>query len=260
MNLNNGVVEISQFIDIGDRPYQQDCVATDISDDSGAAFAVICDGMGGLAGGELSSKVAAWNLRKAFCEAEITDIREFFKSQVKRLDRLVISFAREKGVGNTGTTLVAAVIEKGELYWVSVGDSSLYLIQRGKAIRQTRAHNYELFLKMKLDRGEVSQEELKRDKQKRDALISYIGKGNVDLVDVNTSPIQLQNGDLVLLCSDGLTKILSDDEIEAITDRFSDDLSSAVWILMREVKRKADEKKRKTDNISIVLMQYRTEC
>ena len=79
----------------------------------------------------------------------------------------------------------------------------------------TRDHNYWLRLNEMVASGAMTMEEAMAQK-KKEALISFLGIGNVSLMDINTSPFELRFGDVVMLCSDGITKTLPDEQIKTI--------------------------------------------
>jgi serine/threonine protein phosphatase PrpC len=115
---------------------------------------------------------------------------------------------REKG----GSTVVAVIIHDRMLYWVAVGDSRIYLIRNGAIMQVNREHVYSVELDEKAATGEISWEVAAGD-PKREALTSYIGMEAIEKVDRSLRPMQLLDGDRVLLMSDGVFGVLTDDEI-----------------------------------------------
>ena len=121
--------------------------------------------------------------------------------------------ARQAGLeGQTGSTLAAAVIKDDELYWVSVGDSRIYLYRRGEMTQLTTDHDYARELAREAALGNISPEEAATHPQ-RQALTSYLGLPFLSEIDRNEDPIILEPGDRILLCSDGLYKTIPDEEI-----------------------------------------------
>ena len=111
--------------------------------------------------------------------------------------------------------MVACIAEDNRLYWASVGDSRIYII-RGNEMRQvTRDHNYWLRLMEMVNAEKMTMEEAMNTRQK-EALISFLGIGNVSLMDINTEPFEMKYGDVIMLCSDGITKTLPDKQIKKI--------------------------------------------
>lgn len=206
----------------GNREYQQDAVYVTPSKVLAAnkktrVMGIVCDGMGGMADGGKASQTAIQMMLQGFKNIEKmpeVDIPGFFQQGIKVIDRVIHDFPKEDGKGS-GTTMVACIVEDNRLYWASVGDSRIYII-RGNQIQQvTRDHNYWLRLMEMVEAGQITMEQASSMKQK-EALISFLGIGNISLMDINTTPFELQYGDIVMLCSDGITKTLSDDRIKKI--------------------------------------------
>lgn len=244
---------------VGNRSYQQDALYVTPSKILAAnkktrALALVCDGMGGMADGGRASRTAIELLVQAFLKVEKDpelNIPLFFRQAICAADRVISEFPKENGRGS-GTTMVACIAEDNRLYWASVGDSRIYII-RGRQIRQvTRDHNYWLCLQEKVAAGELTLEEAKANRSK-DALISYLGIGNISLMDINTEPFQLQYGDIVMLCSDGITKTLSDRQIQEII------LADAVRPEQKAealVEAATHTNSHSQDNTSVVLIHY----
>ncbi len=206
----------------GNRKYQQDAAYVTpskvlASNKRTRVMALVCDGMGGMSDGGKASRTAMQMMVQGFTkiekEAEV-NIPEFFQTGIRVVDRTIHDFPKEDGKGS-GTTMVACIVEDNRLYWASVGDSRIYII-RGNQIKQvTRDHNYWLRLQNMVAAGQLTMEEAKAKRQK-EALISFLGIGNVSLMDINTAPFELQYGDVIMLCSDGITKTLPDAQIKRI--------------------------------------------
>ena len=139
---------------------------------------------------------------------------------------------------------MGVAIKNGFLQWISVGDSKIYVIRRDDMVCVTKEHNYLMLLNKQLEEGTIDEEEYAREVKRGAALISYLGMGNVNLMDANPNPLPLEDGDIVVLCSDGLYKALSD----------ADDLEAAVQELQMQAQISAG---RVQDNTSIVVLSYR---
>ncbi len=207
---------------LGNREYQQDALFVSGSRKLAAnkktrILAVVCDGMGGMADGGRASRKAIDMMVQGFQKVEKApglNIPRFFQEGIYAIDQAIASFPKE-GTKGSGTTMVACIAEDNRLYWASVGDSRLYII-RGTQIKQvTRDHNYWLRLKEMRAAGKITDKELMEARHK-EALISYLGMGNISLMDINTVPFEMQLGDVIMLCSDGITKVLSDEHIKQI--------------------------------------------
>lgn len=207
---------------VGNRNYQQDALYVDSSKMLAAnkktrLLAVVCDGMGGMADGGKASRTAIQMMIQGFQTVQKNpemSIPAFFRQAIVMIDRTVYSFPKENGRGS-GTTMVACIIEDNRLYWASVGDSRIYIIRGHQMQQVTRDHNYWLILQEQVAAGQITMEEAVANR-KKEALISYLGMGNVSLMDINPTPVELQYGDMVMLCSDGITKTLPDAQIQKI--------------------------------------------
>ncbi len=238
---------------IGTRSNQEDTIFGYVEGER--AVAVVCDGMGGLSGGELASKAAAESLAGAwFLQKEIADIPAFLEAEAIKADEKV--FLQEDASGkrlHAGTTIVAAIIRKNELYWMSVGDSKIYIVRGGEILSVCREHNYRLTLDARLRQGEMTPEEYAAEEYRAEALISYLGMGNVSLIDVNRKPFLLEDKDIVLLSSDGLYRSLSEEEILGILKACESDMETAAKALTAAA---LGEKTKGQDNTSVVILQY----
>lgn len=214
----NRITRIESYSDsvIGTRDYQQDSYQVFIDDV--AALAVICDGMGGMNGGEKASELAVKRfVRDFYEESPMKNLPRFLEAEAVHLDYLVHDIKDENGNElAAGTTLAAAVIAQNRLHWLSVGDSKIYLLRGGMMYCLTKEHNYKTMLLEQLEKGEINLELYEQEIGRGDALTSYLGMGNIFLIDCNRTSFQLQNEDILLLCSDGLYKTLSEEQIQAL--------------------------------------------
>lgn len=252
------IIKVGLSSIIGTRKYQQDSAIT-IDENTmrktgyKKCIAVLCDGMGGMEGGEIASAISAKTLFDDYMNNFPENVPAFFRSEVKKLDRIVCGLTNEKNeVLNSGSTLVSVVIEEGKMYWVSVGDSRIYVIRGGKMVQITTDHNYYYILRQQAESGKISFEEAANN-PKGEALISYIGLGRDGEIGGNEQPIPLEPGDLILLCSDGLYKALSDQEICDIANTCQNNVAQVANMLTAATMTK---QRKSQDNTSVVLLKY----
>lgn len=204
---------------IGSRDEQQDAfLFSDMENRELVArvgiVAVLGDGMGGLMMGRESSDLAVRTFLVEYCsktaEETINDelLRAFQVANAAVFDMA----SRANLAWNTGTTLVAAVVDLDELFWISVGDSRIYLYREGALKQLNCDHNYGRELQSQVEQGAISQEEADNHPE-RHALTSYIGMDYLREVDYSKQGLPLLAGDRILLCSDGLHGVLSEEEM-----------------------------------------------
>ncbi len=248
------------YTETGNRQYQQDAVYVSgsrilASNKVTRVLGVVCDGMGGMADGGKASQTAIQMMIQGFRQIEKlpnVDIPAFFRQGIRAMDQTIHDFPTENGKGS-GTTMVAVIVEDRKWYWASVGDSRIYFI-RGKNMWQvTRDHNYWLRLQEMVAAGQITQEEAMGHRQK-EALISFLGIGNVSLMDIGIQPGELQAGDTIMLCSDGITKTLSDDQIRRI---ITEDIVSMEEKAKTLVRAAVTNNTHSQDNTSVAVIQYR---
>jgi serine/threonine protein phosphatase PrpC len=151
-----------------------------------------------------------------------------------------------------GTTMVAVIIHEGNLYWAAVGDSLIYLVRSGAIIQVNREHTYAVELDEKAAIGEISWEAAASD-PKRAALTSYLGMGKPEKIDRCLRPVKLLPGDRVLLMSDGIFGVLTDEEIlEAMVQSPQE---SAVKLQEMTLGKNNPNQ----DNLTAVILQYSRE-
>ena len=204
---------------IGARQEQQDAFAfSDPSDKNflahGGLLALISDGMGGLSNGQQASMSA---VRAFLAEYERKQKVETIPAALLRGLQAAfdaVNAVNQGGGGQAGATLVAAAARDRELYWVSVGDSHLYLLRRGKLVQLNRDHSYRERL---LD--QVAHEQIRLDDAmthpEREHLTSYLGMIGSPEIDGNLKPFVLEPDDCVILCTDGVYRSLTDQEFAA---------------------------------------------
>ncbi|RJX19166.1 MAG: Stp1/IreP family PP2C-type Ser/Thr phosphatase [Ammonifex sp.] len=168
----------------------------------------VADGMGGHLAGEIASKLALKILAEAVYTHSPVDPLPALMAATEQANRQVYTLAVEKEeYGGMGTTLTACFIQAQTLYWAHVGDSRGYLVREGKISQFTRDHS---LVSDYVREGKITPEEAETHPY-RNVLSRALGTEPTVLAD--TGKVQLQTGDLLLLCTDGLTLHLADTEI-----------------------------------------------
>lgn len=221
----------------------------------------VCDGMGGHNAGEIASKMAIETLHAFIAKShgEEKDITwpyglepnlsfeaNRLKTAIKLANKRVFKAAdnREDYTG-MGTTLVAALVNGDILTVGGAGDSRVYRVREGKLTQLTRDDSW---VSAAWAEGILSSDEIDRHPL-RNVITKAVGaKDNIDL---ETSEHKLQAGDLVLLCSDGLHAMISDDAILGLLDPPPPSLEKAADALI-DAANEAGGK----DNVSVVLLRY----
>ena len=204
---------------------------------------LVADGMGGHRAGDLASEYTVSMVREAVEKSMRTIPMQILRGAFQYANQKLIEKAREsKAYAGMGTTLVAATVVDDTAYVVNVGDSRLYKV--GDTIEQiTEDHSLvEEMVRM----GEISKEEA-RNHPERNIITRAIGVA--ETVEPDYFDTQLQTGECLLLCSDGLSNMMEDSQMKAILDRRKD-LRSGV----EELVDTANENGGK-DNIAVVVVE-----
>ncbi len=181
--------------------------------DGGALLCVVCDGMGGAKSGNVASSLATEvfveEIRRSWVPGMESDrIDQMLRSAVKLANFTVFDQAAQfEEFSGMGTTLVAALVREKKATLVNVGDSRVYGINRSGISLLTKDHS---LVQMMVDRGDLTPEGAK----------SYPGKNLITRA-VGTEPLvicdiyhrEVNKGDYLLLCSDGLSNVMDDQEI-----------------------------------------------
>lgn len=213
--------EIGNVHNQGRREEQQDsfCIS-DVSNkadlESKGLMAVVADGMGGLESGASVSQLVSNIFLNKYRSSAIPDCKSFLYEAVIESEREVEKYIEVNHVDG-GSTLVAVMIREGQLSFISVGDSFIFLIRAGKLIKLNTEHTYGNLLRERAARGEIDPEEAEIN-PKRGSLTSYIGIGNLRLINQSGTPIPMLDGDILFLCSDGVYNALGDSALlEVVT-------------------------------------------
>lgn len=220
----------------------------------------VADGMGGMEAGEVASQIAVDTLsefeadlkaRISRAEAERTsearlDLGELLETAFQAGHEAIVQEARRRGVSGMGTTLVAAALLEDRAVICHVGDSRAYLL-RGPQLRQlTEDHSVaQLYYR----HGRISKAEIETHPD-RNKIYQAVGCGN--RIDPELIEVELHDGDVLLLCSDGLCGLVSDKAIARLIE--SQDLERSARRLVQAANRLGGP-----DNITVALARFTAE-
>ena len=208
---------------------------------------VLADGMGGHPEGEVAAQLALQTISALYqkeARPVIKDTTEFLSSALMAAHHQIVRYASEKGMLDTPrTTLVACILQGAGATWVHCGDSRLYVVRDSELLTRTRDHSYLEQQNAKTARVEHIN---------RNILFTCLGSPTKPVFDI-TGPVILQQGDKLLLCSDGLWGSLSDDEI--VSHLSAKSVSDAVPDLVERALRAGGEH---SDNVTVLAMEWET--
>jgi PPM family protein phosphatase len=208
---------------------------------------VVADGMGGAQAGEVASRLAAAAFRE-YHEADALEPEARVRAIVQEANRRIYERAREDAeASGMGTTITAALVEPASVTIGHVGDSRAYRLHEGKLEQLTQDHSLVADL---IRSGRLTPEEAEAHPQ-RSVITRALGTDAE--VDVDTLTVEASPGDVFLLCSDGLTTMVPDEEIYEIVRR-AKDLESAAKALVKAANRGGGE-----DNVTVVLFSVAPE-
>ena len=213
---------------------------------------VVSDGMGGALAGDVASRMAIESVREVMvaddgdgCDADASLV-DCLKHATMQANRAIhFKSMEDSRCSGMGATLTGAAIKDDKLDLVQVGDSRAYVV-RGDQIRL--ATKDQSLVQQLVDVGQISEEEAETH-MFRNVILQALG-AQTELLPA-TARIQLRNGDVLLLCSDGLSGKLRNDEIRQIVSASTDDLGAACTALIAEANNRGGE-----DNITVVLAKF----
>jgi serine/threonine protein phosphatase PrpC len=230
---------------------------TRLTDTPQGRLLIVADGIGGHGGGEVASAVAIdamahyafetmpWVMRGSQCSTEA--LAEGLNGALRNAQARIRRVARRKGLNeDLGTTFTMAYVAWPDLYVCHVGDSRAYLLRDGALHRVTKDHT----LAQQLVDGAAMSEEDARGSRFSHVLVNAVG-GRSDDLDVELHKLELQLDDQLLLCSDGLYDMVSDDAISEVLRNVSRPVQQAVDELVDAANAAGGR-----DNITVVLARF----
>ncbi len=255
---NKLVFDASTLINLGRRERQEDAVVSDFSSGEAFGFVVLSDGMGGHAAGDVASKIV---VTEVFSELKLQsgDTDELEPHIVEVLRRAAVSankcvgmYARQcPAARGMGATLLAPVFIQDHLYWISVGDSPLYLFREGVMVRLNENHTLMSQIDYLVGSGIMGRDEVLNHPD-QSSLTSVLIGHDIAQVDCRSAPVHIKEGDIFVVASDGL-QFLTEDQIETVLrfsqKRSAEDIGAA---LMKEVQKLDDPAQ---DNVSLCIVK-----
>jgi PPM family protein phosphatase len=174
-------------------------------------LAVVCDGMGGHAAGDVASHIAIDTIVREW--RILDDPADALQRALTLANRAIVSASQSnRELGGMGTTCVALILREGKAWCAHVGDSRCYLLRDGQLHRMTEDHSAVMEM---VRRGEISEDEA-RTHPHRNVIRRALGSRSEVVATVWPSPLPLLPGDQFLLCSDGLHDVVTDDEMRRV--------------------------------------------
>jgi serine/threonine protein phosphatase PrpC len=209
---------------------------------------VLADGMGGHPEGEVAAQLALQTVSALYqreARPVVRDPREFLTAALMAAHHQIMRYAGEKGMLDTPrTTLVAAILQGNSATWIHCGDSRLYVVREGELLTRTRDHSY--------SEHREATSLMRINPVNRNILFTCLGSPTRPVFDVS-GPVMLQQGDRLMLCSDGLWGSLKDDEIVHELSRLP--VHEAVPEMVEKALRNGGEY---GDNVTVVAVEWET--
>ena len=228
------------------RDHNEDSV-TILKNGNGEQLLVVADGMGGHRAGEVASSMVITHLGKRFSEVSSIgsklDAINWMKDNINEINKEIIDYTKDHPeASGMGTTTVMALYTGEYLIFGNIGDSSGFVYKNGKLTKVTKDHT---LVNLLVASGDLTEEEAKYH-PKRNVLMKALGssdKAEIDVFDVEPSV------DGILLCSDGLTTMLTKEQIEKVLNDEELEIEEKIVKLIRKSNARGG-----TDNISIAYL------
>lgn len=206
---------------------------------------IVADGMGGHRAGDFASRFSVNEFEKELKEQKARTVIGSMEGAIRAVnDRLLKEAEAEPEYRGMGTTFVAACIQNETLYVLNIGDSRLYVLSEKGTIRQiTQDHS---LVEEKILRGEIERKDAKNHPEKN---VITRALGAMEQVIPDFFEVELEAGAYVVLCSDGLTNMVEDDNIKEIVLENDSDLKEKAEKLIALANENGGK-----DNISLVLV------
>lgn len=233
---------------IGQRENQEDFSVFRTLGGGSQLLAVMADGMGGHASGEVASKNAVDSFSETFSTYPSQQLNARLAAALQQANaRLAQSISEVPALDGMGCTLIGAHIDSNGLSWISVGDSLLYLIRGNRVKRLNADHSMMALIRDSVASGKMTEAEA-RNYPYKNALRSAVTGGEITLIDTSSTPLRLLKGDVVVIATDGLLTLSEPEILNVIRSCKQREASKISTNLIRAVESK---NKPKQDNTSV---------
>jgi serine/threonine protein phosphatase PrpC len=250
--------DVASGISQGARDYQEDAITSDFPVGAEAGFVVLADGMGGHAAGDVASKIV---LTEVFSELKFhfADVSSF-EARAPEILRSVANLANETLREHTrshpetdgmGATLVVPALVENRLWWISVGDSPLFLYRAGTLSQLNEDHSMAPQIDFMVRSG-LMDPQVAANHPDRNCLISVLMGTRIPKIDCPVKPFELKQGDIVVCASDGL-QFLSNAQIEKVLGKYRRSRSTEIAERLLDELQRLDDPDQ--DNISFTIIK-----
>jgi protein phosphatase len=213
---------------------------------------VVCDGMGGHVGGKMASETAINAIHDFFLNNITLDPREAIYHSIIAANEAILNKARQQpeltGMGSTCVMLV--VTSDGKAYYGHVGDSRIYIFQGRDERNRKQLTKDHSFVQLLVDAGQITKEQAEHHSRKNE-ITNALGLPNMQPPTVCREPIEPEAGNCFLLCSDGLTGMVSDDRIQRIICKHEINIQVRADELVKTANNNGG-----VDNITVELVEF----
>ena len=244
-------MEISILTDVGQRRTNNQDYANQYKNKAGKSMVFLADGMGGHRAGNIASEMAVTDLGAAWVATEIStinEVREWFAEYLEKENQQIHRIGQDEEHKGMGTTLEAVAVIDDQVLFAHVGDSRIGLVRNGEYHQLTSDHS---LVNALLKAGQITEEEAAHHPQ-RNIITQSIGQK--DELQPDFGMVTVEAGDFIVINSDGLTNMISGDEIRDIV--VSDlSIEEKAKTLIRFANNAGG-----LDNITVVLIRFAEEA
>lgn len=247
-------IDIGSAMIIGARSDQQDRLACGVGSDGSSCLAVLADGMGGHNNGAIASELVINTFSHEMIE-KLDEIDDINVARTQMVDTLMLANKRLQTFttmrpesAGCGTTLLACALKNGRLSWVSVGDSSLFMLRNGKIMRLNTHHSFAEQLDAMVRKGSITRAEADAH-PKRNAITSAVTGASIPHID--KGEIVVDSELCLIVASDGLETLSADEMADVILSSSGHGAQQVAEDLVTCVDQKDQPEQ---DNISLIVM------